>query len=172
MKARGTIPTGSPSVGIYCLFPHLDDFKNILCKVQTHPLKSTQSPETSAHKAKPRRAPATENFLHPCSHLWWKGVFPPLLHHARRGWSLRWPNLLTGWPVPLAEKVPHNFSQTSNQTHLKRGWCSQDPMRQRSSLCSPAAGAPPAVVPGKVSPDLEGQHWVTSCLSKGSTPHA
>lgn len=57
------IPAGSPSVGTYCLFPHPDGFKNILCKVQTHALKSTQSPETSAHQAQPRHAPAIENFI-------------------------------------------------------------------------------------------------------------
>lgn len=140
--------------------------------MQTHPLKSMQSPETSAHKAKPHGAPATENFLHPRSQLWWKGVFPPLPHHARRGWSLHWPDFLAGWPVPLAQEVLHNFSQTSNQTRLKKGCCSQHPMRHRPSVCSPVAGASPAVVPRKVSPDLERQRWVISCLLKGLLLHA
>lgn len=92
----------------------------------THPLKSTQSLKTLSSKAKPCQAPAMENFPHPHSQLWWEGVSPCLLHSARKGWSLRWPDFLARWPVPLSQEVPHNFS---DQTHLKRGCCSQHPMR-------------------------------------------
>lgn len=82
----GMIPAGSPSVSIYHLFLHLDGFKNILCKVQTRPLKHMRNLETSAHKAKSHWAPALENFILILS--CGGKVFPPLLHRARKGWSL------------------------------------------------------------------------------------
>lgn len=155
VKARGTIPASARGVALYSLFLHPDGFKNTLCKVQTHPLKSTRGPETSAHKAKTPSGPQPWK-LPPSSLSAVAGKCSSSFYHARRGQSLS-----------HHQKVPQSFSQPSNQTHLNRRCCGQQPTRHRPSVCSPGAGASPAVVSWRDSAGSSlifqrGYDWVSS----------
>lgn len=52
--------------------------------------------------------------------------FPSSPSPSKKGMESTLPDFLARWPVPLSQEVPHNFS---DQTHVKRGCCSQHPTR-------------------------------------------
>lgn len=159
VEAMGTIPASARGVAFYSLFPHLDGFKNTLCKVQTHPLKSTRSPETLAHKAKTPSGPQPRK-LPPSS-------LSAVVGRCSSSFTMQAGDGAYAGGLSHHQKVPHSFSQPSNQTHLNRGFCSQQPTRHRSLVCSPEAGASPAVVSQRdgagSSPIFQrGYDWVSS----------
>lgn len=164
-NARGMVPAGSPSVSSHCLLRHLDSFKNILCKVQTLPLKSTWRLETLAHKAKPHQGPSL------FSARGGRGFafsFSPC--RKRMESMLAWLPCQVGCPTssgggtqPLTAIQPRPFEQVMVQPTLHEA--------QTLGVCVPTTGASWAVVADKASPDLERWHWVISCLLKGLPLH-
>lgn len=132
-KARGTIPAGSPSVGTYCLFPHLDGFKHILSAKCKHiPWKACRAQRPWLTKPSPAGLqPRRTSSILPLS-CGGKG-FPLLSFTMQEGDGVyAGLTFLARWPVPLAQEVPH-FSQPSNQTHLNRGCSSQHSTRHGPS---------------------------------------